>query len=87
MKRMILVLILVLLISSGCTDVDRTRRVLEEQGYTDIEITGYRYFSCSEDDSCSTGFVAKSQAGKRVSGVVCSGYFGPFSKAATIRLD
>lgn len=57
----------------SCTDKDNATRILEEQGYTEIEITGYSPFSCSEDDIISTGFKAKSPSGKWVKGTVCSG--------------
>lgn len=67
----------------GCTDEETARRVLENNGYKNVEITGYRYFMRSDTDMFSTGFVATSPNGSRVSGAVCSGYF----KGATIRFD
>lgn len=78
-----ILLLAVALVFAGCTSPDQTRRVLESHGYTDIEITGYRMWSCSEDDDWKTGFRATSPAGHPVSGTVCSGLL----KGATIRLD
>ncbi len=68
---------------AACSDGDTARRVLMQQGYTEIEITGWSPFSCSQDDTFSTGFQAKSPAGLRVTGTVCSAFF----KGATIRFD
>lgn len=61
------------LLLAACTDSGAARRALEAQGFTDIEITGYAPFSCSEDDATSTGFTATNPQGKRVSGVACGG--------------
>jgi hypothetical protein len=75
------ILILGILALSGCTNPDNAKRVLEEQGYTQIEITGFEPFACDENDTFSTGFIAVNPFGKKVSGVVCSG----FLKNSTIR--
>lgn len=82
MKNLILVA-LVALSLSACTNKETTIRVLEEQGYTQIEASGYAFFGCSEGDTFKTKFTAVSPAGKKVSGVVCSG----FLKGATIRFN
>ena len=68
---------------AGCSDHNTAVRVLTDQGYTDVQTTGYAMFTCGEHDTASTGFVATSPAGKRVTGAVCSGWF----KGATIRFD
>ena len=81
MKRIIIALAAVLL--SAYTDSDVARKSLAGAGYTDIEITGYAFFGCSEDDEFHTGFKAKGLNGAPVEGVVCSGWL----KGATIRLD
>ena len=81
MKRIIIALSAVLL--SACTDSDVARKSLAGAGYTDIEITGYAFFGCSEDDTIHTGFKAKGLNGQPVEGVVCSAWL----KGATIRLD
>lgn len=67
----------------GCTRPDDTRRVLEQSGYIQIEITGYRPFMAGKDDSFSTGFKAKAPNGQMVTGAVTGGWL----KGNTIRLD
>lgn len=67
----------------GCTRPAEATRILQQQGYTDIEITGWRPMMAGEDDTFSTGFKAKSQSGDTVTGAVTSGAF----KGSTIRLD
>jgi hypothetical protein len=74
-------IISVIIASSGCTNPDTATQALLDAGYSDIEITGYSFFGCSEDDTFKTGFIAKSARGKDVKGVVCSG----FLKGSTIR--
>lgn len=81
MKKIILPLIVIALAS--CTASDKSKRVLEQQGYTEIEITGYSPFSCSEDDVFSTGFKAKGPTGIDVEGTVCCGWI----KNCTVRID
>lgn len=58
-------------------------RVLELQGFTEVETTGWRMFGCGKDDQYVTGFEANAPSGDAVSGVVCDGWF----KGATIRID
>lgn len=74
---------LCLLTLAACTDDDTAIRVLQQSGYTQIKITGYRPFMKGEDDTYSTGFEAISPTGAQVSGAVTG---GPF-KGNTIRLD
>ena len=80
----VLVAVVGLCVMAGCTDPVTAERVLSEQGYTDIQITGYRFFGCSEDDFYVTGFNATSPVGKRVEGCVCQGFL---FKNATIRFQ
>lgn len=63
------------------TDPDRSRNTLEAQGFTDIQIGGYKWGACGEDDYYSTEFTATNPTGRRVSGVVCCGHY----KGCTIR--
>lgn len=79
-----IILLLFALLFASCTDEEQARRVLENQGYTKIQITGYKHFSCGKDDSTSTGFNAMSPADKPVSGVVCCGLW---LKNCTIRFE
>lgn len=65
------------------TDPATATRVLQQAGYHDVRMTGYRWFACGDDDYFSTGFEATSSNGNRVSGTVCEGIL----KSNTIRLD
>lgn len=84
MKRILLGLSVAIL--AGCTSSDgatRATRALDSAGYSQIQITGFRFFGCGEDDNFRTGFAAVGPTGKPVTGVVCGG----FLKGSTIRLD
>lgn len=78
MKKIMFAVILFL---TACTDSGNAYRVLREQGFKNIQITGYEFFACSEDDFYSTGFIAEKD-GNFVKGVVCSGFL---FKSSTIR--
>lgn len=67
----------------GCTKPKDATRVLEQQGYSEIQITGWRPFMADKNDMFSTGFKAKSPNGSEVTGAVTGGIF----KGSTIRLD
>jgi hypothetical protein len=82
-KIVILVAIATAFALTGCTDEGSATRVLAQQGYKNIHMTGYKPFSCSDSDSFSTGFNAMSPASIQVSGTVCSGLL----KGSTIRFD
>lgn len=69
--------------NGGCIDSAGTTRVLRQQGYSEVEITGWRPLSCGKDDTFATGFRAKSPSGEEVTGVVTRGIF----KGSTVRLD
>lgn len=77
------VIVGVLLFPNGCSQPEEAMRVLSAQGYTEIEITGWRPTMAGEDDVYSTGFRALSPNGTEVTGAVTSGMF----KGHTIRLD
>ena len=66
----------------GCTQSDHAIKVLQENGFKNIQITGWSPFSCSQDDTFKTGFTATSVTGAEVSGTVCEGLV---FKNATIR--
>ena len=86
MKKLIntSLLVLSLMFLTSCTNTKNAKRVLEISGYTNIEMTGYRFFGCSGDDEdFHDGFKAKAPNGEIVTGVVCSGVY----KGSTIRLD
>ena len=67
----------------ACTAQDKSMSVLKSQGYTDVQMTGYSFFSCDKNDTYSDGFTAKSPNGSKVQGAVCSGVF----KGYTIRFE
>lgn len=81
MKKILLILAAVSL--TACTSADEATRALNSAGYTNIQITGFKLFGCSEDDTFRTGFKATGKDGNPVEGTVCSA----FLKGATIRTD
>lgn len=70
----------------SCTDGERTEKVLYDQGYTGIKITGHSY-SCSDSDTYCTAFTAVSPAGIQVSGAVGCGRSTGCDKGCTIRFN
>lgn len=88
-ELMIVVVILAVLITLGSgpifgTDPQGAKRTLEAQGYTQVEITGYRWFAGGQGDFYKTGFRAKSPNGTEITGAVCRGLW---FKGTTIRFD
>lgn len=64
--------------------VDSATEALKDAGYHPIEVGGYSWFSCGQEDLFSTNFKALSPDSSRtVTGAVCQGLF----KGKTIRLD
>jgi len=80
---LVLFVVVITISLRGCTDPAGATRVLTQQGYTNIEITGYRWGMGGEGDTHITGFEATSPNGTRVSGAVTSGWL----KGSTIRFD
>jgi len=66
---------------SACTDKKEAIRVLENDGFTNVKVTGYNFFACSKDDFYHTGFVG-TKNNRRIKGTVCSGLI---FKGSTIR--
>ena len=62
--------------ATACSDVDEARMVLEYDGYTDIQITGFAPMGCPDSDDNATRFDATSPTGKRVTGIVCTNLAG-----------
>lgn len=60
------------------------KRVLEKQGYTNVEITGANWWNRKEEDYYCAGFKAISPGGHEVTGVVSGNMWG---SGNTIRLD
>lgn len=80
MKRLLMLLLVLFFI--GCTSEDSARELLKQEGFTNVEVTGFRLFGCSEDDWFRTGFKA-TKNGKEITGIVCEGVL----KGKTIRFD
>lgn len=78
----ILILFLLCLSCFACTDETSSKDALRKAGFTDVEITGYSWYSCGENDFYSTGFKATNVNGERVEGTVCCGLI---AKDCTIR--
>jgi hypothetical protein len=83
MKHLFSIMFFVFVILAvSCTHPKESQRVLEEQGYTDVDAGGYAWFACGQGGFYQTKFTATSPSGHNVRGVVCSGLL---LKASTIR--
>jgi len=82
MKNVALIVIVAILLMSGCTSEKEAKKALESESYTHIKYTGYHFFACSKDDFFHTGFKARNSKNKVVEGTVCSGLI---FKGSTIR--
>jgi hypothetical protein len=76
-------LYLTLVMCVGVTDEAGARKTLQQSGYKNISITGYRWFMAGQNEWYSTGFIATSPNGTEVSGAVTRG----FLRGNTIRFD
>jgi hypothetical protein len=85
-KAALVTLAIVALFVAGCSDPVTAKRVVEDAGYKNVQITGHRWFGCGEHDTYSTGWTGTGATGGEVSGVVCS-HSTIFGKANTIRVD
>jgi hypothetical protein len=77
------VLVLGVLLLAACTDPDGATRALRDQGFKNIEITGYQFVGCDDKDTFHTGFKATTVNGVPTIGVVCSGLM----KGSTVRFQ
>ena len=71
---------------TSCTsqnDFDKGKQQLEQQGYTNVENTGYSMLCCSHDDQFSTGFKCLNSKGEIVEGCFYSHVF----KGITVRFN
>ncbi len=82
MKRVILFIAAIALATqlTACTQPELANEILTREGYTQIEIDGYAFWGCGENDTYRTKFSAIKN-GYQVEGVVCSGVY----KGATVR--
>jgi len=85
MKTLLFVSLFLLTLQSCTSDAgfQTGKDQLENQGYTDVQNTGYSAFCCDEKDTFSDGFSCKSKNGKVVTGCICSGLM----KGVTIRFE
>lgn len=83
MKKLLMIIPMVALLASCGVNPHEARRILEEQGMTDVKIGGYSLFGCSKGDNFSSSFTATSVKGNRVRGVICGGVF----KGYTVRFN
>lgn len=68
----------------SCTNEKGARKALLDSGFHPIEVGGYDWWGCGENDLYSTKFLAYSSDSTRiVKGCVCEGLF----KSKTIRVD
>lgn len=71
-----------LILLAGCGgDKNADRQLLQQQGYTNIQLNGWVPFVCGSEDNFSDSFTAISTNGTRINGTVCGGWF----KGRTIR--
>lgn len=78
MKKLLIISILCL---GACTQEPyQLRKILQAEGITNIELTGYSLFGCSDNDTFKTGFKGIKN-GVPIEGVVCSGWL----KEPTVR--
>lgn len=75
----------VAVIVGSCTNPDATRSTLEDMGFTNIEITGYDAFACSDSDGTCTGFTALNPQGRPVKGAVGCSRVTSCGKGCTVR--
>jgi len=77
-----IVILTLLIVPHTCTMIpEKAKQALKDNGYTDVELTGYKYFKCGSDPF-NTTFTGKSITGHKVTGAVCGG----FAKGTTIRI-
>lgn len=70
LKRLVLLAVL----AAGCTNETGTQHALRVAGYKNVELLGYKWFSCHENETC-TKFTATAPDGETVTGHVSCGYF------------
>jgi len=84
--KTLVTLIFIVVLTTACTQPERTTRTLETQGYTNIQTQNWNFFTlfqCSEDDIFRTPFSAQASNGNRIQGIACSGIL----KGLTIRYE
>lgn len=78
------IFVALLAMPSACSlDPVRAKKVLEHNGVSDVQVTGYRWFGCGHGDTFRTGWKGVSAQGKAVGGCVGCGWL----KGCTVRFD
>lgn len=70
----------------SCTsqsDFEKGKKILEQQGFIDVQKTGVSLLCCDKKEQFTTGFTCISKEGKVVSGCFCSS----FGKGMTVRFN
>ncbi len=89
MKNILYTIVCVLLLGAGALsfmglrDTDGAKRILENNGYTEVKVSDDFTLGCAKNEIYRTHFEALSPAGKFVTGTVCKGIV----KGSTIRFD
>lgn len=81
--RKLVATIFSLITLAGCTDPRAATKALDDMTFKEIEITGWRLWGCGDNYTFTTGFRAKNQNGKVVTGMVCSGWL----KGSSVKFD
>jgi hypothetical protein len=80
----VLIIFLFLAFFRFLSPVDSATEAVKAHGFHPIEVGGYAWFACGDDDTFQTKFKAYTADSTRVvSGAVCQGLF----KGKTLRLD
>ncbi len=58
-------------------------RAVREYGFSDVHVTGFALFGCSEQDIYREHWTGRNRAGQPVAGVICGGV----TKGWTVRLS
>lgn len=73
-----------LFLSSCGVNHDAGKRAIEAHGITNVEIGGYAFWGCSEDDALRSKWTGIGVNGQPVSGVICGGLL---FKSYTVRFN
>lgn len=83
MKKIVLLCAIGAALSSCGIDAAEAKRVIEAQGITNVQVTGYAWFGCGNDDDYGSNWTGTGANGKPVGGVICGGWL----KGYTVRFN
>lgn len=81
MRRLWLLVLALCALLMGCVSEGTARTTLDDEGYTDVAVTGHSFWACGQHELLGAKFEATNARGKRIEGVVCCGVL----KACTVR--